>query len=510
MVEGGSTPMTSRARSRHRTRPLRAGRIWSLSLLVLIVAPLAAVSSSTPSAHAASTRPHSAVTAPLDRGEPLAPGTLAVVRADGDCLRLRDAPSLGGERLICIPEGTVVRVLTGNVEADGHRWIQVEFDGQIGWAANDFLEAHFGAPACEQATAGPPPGLTGSVPTNGGFGLAQWGGGRAEGIINTALDRGCPLVSIWATFAGELVGYIVGAPDFVNADWSSRFPNGDIPNGTIVLLRCETATGQAIARLPIPAATAAAPLLATNVPPPDISARAAIVIDDASGAVLFDEGGHQALPPASLTKIATAILAIEGSDVTGWARSNVDARQLVGSTVMGLRPGDCFLVQDLLYGLMLNSGNDAAIAIAEHQAGTVDAFVDQMNTLLVRLGLTDSHFSDPHGLGDDEHIASPHDLAMLARYAMRLPGFADIVATSARTVEGSRTIQLRNLNRFLTRYDGADGVKTGFTEEAGRTLVASAVRDGHRLFAVMLNDDFRFTDAAALFDWAFANYEWPD
>ena len=502
--------MTRRAR----LRPLARFQsllllLQSLLLLLLVLAPLAAATSR-PAAHAATPPVRAAEGSSTHRGEPLAPGTLAIVRADGDCLRLRDAPSLSGERLTCIPEAEVVRVLTGTVEADGHRWIQVEYLGEIGWAANDFLETHFGAPACEQATAGAAPGLTGSVPSNGGVGLALWGGGRVEGLVNTALARGCTPDSIWATFDGELVGYIVGAPDFVNERWASKFPSGAIPNGTIVLLRCRTGSQQAVTRLPIPPAEAAAPTLLTAVPPPDIAAAGAIVIDDASGAVLFERGGHAALPPASLTKIATAILAIEGSDIHRWARSGIDARNLVGSSVMGLREGDCFLVQDLLYGLMLESGNDAAIVLAEHQAGSVGAFVSQMNTLLLRLGLNDSHFSDPHGLGDDEHLASPHDLAMLARYAMRLPGFADIVGTKARTVEGSRTIQLSNLNRFLDRYEGADGVKTGFTEEAGRTLVASASRDGHRLYAVLLDDDFRFTDAEKLFDWAFANYDWPD
>lgn len=493
---------------------LRALRRFSargsfLIMLVVVLAPLGAVGAR-PTAHGAGISAPSTSHTRADRGEPLAPGTQAVVRADGDCLRLRDAPSLDGARLTCIDEAEIVNVLTGSVDADGHRWIQVEYQGQVGWAANAFLEPYFGAPACAQATAGPPPGLTGNVPSNGGTGLAQWGGGRVEGVINTALDRGCAPDSIWATFNGALVGYIVGAPSFVNAAWMANFPDGAVPNGTILLLRCSAGSQLAVTRLPIPPAEAPAPSLVSAVPPPEISAVGAILVDDASGAVLLDRGAHTALPPASLTKIATAIVALEGSDLNGWARSGVDARNLVGSSVMGLRDGDCFSVQDLLYGLMLESGNDAAIVLAEHQAGSVDSFVSQMNTLLFRLGLRDTHFSDPHGLGGEEHVASPYDLAMLARYAMRVPGFAEIVGTKARTAQGSRTIQLVNLNRFLDRYEGADGVKTGFTEEAGRTLVASATRDGHRLYAVLLDDDFRFTDAGKLFDWAFENYEWPD
>ena len=232
-------------------------------------------------------------------------------------------------------------------------------------------------------------------------------------------------------------------------------------------------------------------------------------MDEASGAVLFDKEGHLALAPASLTKIATAIVALEGAELDIGVTSNVDARAMPGSSVMGLRPGDCFSVRDLLHGLLLPSGNDAALALGRYVAGSDEAFVTRMHTMLDRVGLDDTRFIDPHGLGGDGHASSAHDVAMLARYAMQLPDFAELVTTRSWTADGSRTLTMRNVNSFLTRYGGADGVKTGFTEEAGRTLAASATRDGRRLHVVLLNAPERFTDAERLLDWAFDNFDWP-
>ena len=140
-----------------------------------------------------------------------------------------------------------------------------------------------------------------------------------------------------------------------------------------------------------------------------------------------------------------------------------------GSTLMGLLPGDCFPVLDVLYGLMLPSGNDAALSLGRHLAGSDQRFVAQLNTLLSRLGLQDSSFENPHGLDEDGHRSSAYDLAMLARYGMTLPAFVDVVQAPGWTAVGSRNVTMRNVNRFLTSYADADGVKTGFTEDAGRT-----------------------------------------
>ena len=132
-----------------------------------------------------------------------------------------------------------------------------------------------------------------------------------------------------------------------------------------------------------------------------------------------------------------------------------------------------------------------------------------LDALLARLGLQDTSFTNPHGLDEDGHLASAYDLAMLARYAMTLPAFVAVVQAPGWTAVGSRSVTMRNVNRFLGRYPDADGVKTGFTEAAGRTLVASATRGGRRLFVVLLDAPSRFGDAGLLLDWAFAQHVWP-
>lgn len=265
----------------------------------------------------------------------------------------------------------------------------------------------------------------------------------------------------------------------------------------------------------------------TIVAPPQVTAAAVVVIDDATGAVLYGRNEHQPLPPASLTKLATAILAVESApDLDVPVTVDVDSGAMPGSSVMGLLPGDEFQLRDLLYGLLLPSGNDAAIAIARYISGSEVKFVAQMNSMMERLGLNDSVFADPHGLGADrryardasgrwrrlppiEHHSSAYDIAMLARYALTLPDIAEAVVTPSRIAQGSRDLYLRNVNSFLNRYPGADGMKTGFTDEAGRTLAASATRDGRRLHVVLLNAPNRFADAAALLDWAFDTWCWP-
>ena len=183
---------------------------------------------------------------------------------------------------------------------------------------------------------------------------------------------------------------------------------------------------------------------------------------------------------------------------------NVDSRTMYGSSVMGLEPGDRVTVRDLLYGLMLPSGNDAAIALGRAVSGSDAAFVAEMNAFAARLGLSDTHFTNPHGLTARDHYSSAYDLAVLSRYAMANPTFAEIAGADEWLVLAPRPIQLRNVNLFL-QYPGGDGVKTGFTNRAGKTVIASAQRDGRRIYVVLLNAPNREQDAAALMDWAFNN-----
>ena len=260
---------------------------------------------------------------------------------------------------------------------------------------------------------------------------------------------------------------------------------------------------------PMPVAWAGAPhpRLPVLPPVPALNARAAVLMDEASGVVLFDKDAHSPLPPASLTKIATLILALESGRLDEWVDVDVDSRAMPGSTIMGLEPGDRFRLLDLLYGLMLPSGNDAALAIGRFLAGSDAAFVAEMNHLTARLGLTESNFLNPHGLGGGLHATSAYDLAMLSRYGMSLPGFREIVTATSWRAEGSRTLLLNNINTFLS-YPGADGLKTGYTRSAGSTLAASATRNGHRLFAIILNSPTRDDDARRLLNWAFTNLTW--
>ena len=336
--------------------------------------------------------------------------------------------------------------------------------------------------------------------------------------------------------SGDLVGYLVGAPAFVNRPWSERFADG-VPSSTPLILVCGGSTNGsdqpsslgAAASMPsalaapvggpplapsavrgeiVPAAWGLAPVAVKALPPPTTEATSAIVLDGSSGAVLYQKNGEVPVAPASLTKIATAILAVEAGDLDRWVTVDVDSRQMDGSSVMGLLPGDCFRMRDLLYGLMLPSGNDAALAIGRQVAGSDATFVGRMNDLVARLRLTDTHFANPHGLDAPDHVASAHDLALLARYAMTIPDFTSVVGASRWVAQGSRTIALTNTNAFLPTYPGADGVKTGFTDAAGRTLVASVTRNGRRVFVVVLNAPNRDVDAKALFDWSFTNFIW--
>ena len=251
-----------------------------------------------------------------------------------------------------------------------------------------------------------------------------------------------------------------------------------------------------------------APPSPIDMPPPALSAASAVVLDEASGAVLWHKAGDDVRAPASLTKIATAVIALETGNLDAEVVVDVDSRTMYRSTLMGLLPGDRFTLRDLVYGMMLPSGNDAALAIGRHLAGSDAAFVDEMNAFAERLGLWDTHFANPHGLGARDHVTSARDIAMLSRYAMSVPGFAEIVGTGYWSASGSREIGLSNINTFLFAYPGADGLKTGYTRRAGSTIAASAVRDGHRVYVVLLNAPQRESDAYALMDWAFAAFQW--
>jgi D-alanyl-D-alanine carboxypeptidase len=242
-------------------------------------------------------------------------------------------------------------------------------------------------------------------------------------------------------------------------------------------------------------------------PPFGIDSRAALVFDDTCNEVLYGKEEHARLAPASLTKMMTALVAVE--QVTDLERrvdvqvSASELREKTRSSVMGLEPGMQVSFRDLLYGLMLPSGNDAAIAIAEATAGSVDAFVAMMNARAAELALEDTHFANPHGLDNRGLYSTAYDLVQLARAMMANPVAAEIAGAQGYAVPGTG-MNMINGNRLVRTYDGAFGVKIGYTRRAAHTIVVAAERDGRRVFVSVLGSKVPFVDVTSLLDWAFS------
>jgi D-alanyl-D-alanine carboxypeptidase (penicillin-binding protein 5/6) len=236
---------------------------------------------------------------------------------------------------------------------------------------------------------------------------------------------------------------------------------------------------------------------------PPLTAPAALLADGDTEQALMALAPDQSRAMASTTKIMTALLTLEHGGLEQQVVVSPDA--LVGESSMGLVAGEVLTVEDLLWGLLLNSGNDAAVALAEHVGGSEAAFVDMMNARAAELGLEHTHFANPHGLDAPEHYSSPADLWHLAQAALAFPLFREMVATLSYTAAGH---PLWNRNELLTLYPDADGVKTGTSDLAGECLVASVTRDGHRVIAVVLGSTDRYADATALLDKYFAAYRW--
>lgn len=233
-----------------------------------------------------------------------------------------------------------------------------------------------------------------------------------------------------------------------------------------------------------------------------VSAQNAILMDAQTGRVLYEKNADKQSLIASTTKIMTALVICEQTNVLDRVRIPQEAVGIEGSS-MYLRAGEILTVQDLLYGLMLHSGNDAAVALAIYCGGTVEGFAELMNDKAHRLGMHNTHFVNPNGLDSPGHYSTARDMAILSAYAMENPIFAKTVSTKTVTV-GDRV--LRNHNKLLWQLDGADGVKTGFTKAAGRILVSSCTRQGRRLIAVTMNDRNDWADHQKMMENGFSNY----
>ena len=252
--------------------------------------------------------------------------------------------------------------------------------------------------------------------------------------------------------------------------------------------------------------TAAALLAAVLLYPSEvyaITARKAIVMDATTGRCLYEKDADSRSLIASTTKIMTALVVCEQCNVLDRVRIPKEAVGIEGSSIY-LKEGEVLTLQELLYGMMLHSGNDAATALAIYCGGTVEGFAELMNDKARLLGMTNSHFVNPHGLDAPEHYSTARDLAILAAYAMKNPIFAQTVSTKTVTV-GNRS--LRNHNKLLWQLEGADGVKTGYTKAAGRLLVSSAQRQGRRLVAVTIDDGNDWADHAELLRKGFEDYQ---
>lgn len=249
--------------------------------------------------------------------------------------------------------------------------------------------------------------------------------------------------------------------------------------------------------------------LAKTLPNPDTSAVSACLIDADDNGVLYGKDEDKIMHPASTTKIMTAILALESGKLDEPLVITPEAVNTEPSS-LGLRLGDKITLREALTGMMIVSGNDAAVAVAQTVAGSVSAFAKMMNDKAKELGAVNTHFLNPHGLTAQGHYSTAHDMAIIASYAMKKPEFREIVSKKAYNMKymDGHTEYVTTTNRFLkSGFEGANGIKTGFTNAAGDCLVASATRGQKTLIAVFYNDDYRWDDASTWLEFGFSFYD---
>lgn len=241
-------------------------------------------------------------------------------------------------------------------------------------------------------------------------------------------------------------------------------------------------------------------------PPPAVDATAYAVVERACGNLIWGLNEDEQRAPASLTKIVTAIAIVDSLSLDETAYVNVSGSQMRarGSSVMGVEPGQRYTVRDLVYGLMLRSGNDAALVLAEHAGrGDRDAFMAAMNAKAAELGMSRSNFANPHGLDANGHYSTPLDMAKAGIALLERPFLAEM--SEVPTYQPERGASMQNGNRLLVSYEGAYGVKIGYTGNARQTIVAAAERDGRHIIVSLFGSTDRYGATAQLLDWAFDN-----
>ena len=334
---------------------------------------------------------------------------------------------------------------------------------------------------------------------------ALWSAAADPAVQFTTLPPGSFLQPRAGSESGRLLVYFPGDGATRQAGLAWIAAQDVAPSGPPPWVVTSELDGDQAARV-----SGSAPKRVVPIAPPRVTAPEVAVVDDSSGVLLYGLRPHSREAPASTTKIATAIVALEHAQsldsvirvtVDGWAMAAAD-----GSSIMGLTPGQRLSLHTLLYGLLLPSGNDAAEQLALSLGETRGQFVSWMNALATdELGLADTHFANPSGLDAADHYSSAYDLAQLARRAMREDAFREIVATPEIRSDG---IVLSGHNPLIGAYSGADGVKTGSTDAAGKVIVGSALRDGHRVYVVVMHSEDQLADSTALFDWAWQEFSW--
>lgn len=247
-----------------------------------------------------------------------------------------------------------------------------------------------------------------------------------------------------------------------------------------------------------------------NTDEPTLNSRAAIILDRETETVLYEKNAYSKRAMASTTKIMTAIITIESGKLNDTVEVSKKAAS-IGGSVLGLKTGDKLSLNDLLYGLMLRSGNDAAVQIAEYLGGSVEGFASMMNEKAKELNLVNTHFVTPHGLDNPEHYTTAYELALLTNYAMNNKTFSKIVNTKQCSINiNGIPKSINNTNELLGVLNGVNGVKTGFTNNAGRCLVTSITRNDFSVICVVLGADtkkFRTKDSISLIEYTYKNFE---
>ena len=260
-------------------------------------------------------------------------------------------------------------------------------------------------------------------------------------------------------------------------------------------------------------------LLETSTPPekeinpPSINSKASVIIDRNSNIILYGKNENEKRKMASTTKIMTSLIVIENCNLNDTIEISRKAA-LTGGSRLGLKTGDKITIKDLLYGLMMRSGNDCAVALAEYVGGDINGFANKMNKKSEELGLKNTHFETPHGLDSDEHYTTAYELALLSNYALNNKIFTKIVGTRNYTILiNGQQKQLTNTNELLGNFDGIYGIKTGFTNGANRCLVTACKRNDIDVICVVLGADtkkFRTQDSVKLIEYTYSNYEMVD